>query len=194
MVLAADDLARDHAGGTRVGGAAGTAETRPGFAPYAGPILRGGEAAIPIRVPVTGVKDLYLLVTGEPTVVRGAATWADARLIAADGSSVRACHLPGIAYLEGQHAMDVNLKSGFSGPLAIAGRRFEHGIHVYADSKIRLPLSGKFHWFEAWIGIDDWAGTGGAVRFDVTDAAGAVRHDLWSLVARDFSDAASRKR
>ena len=35
--------------------------------------LRGGEAAVKIEVPVAGVQDLYLLVTGVPDVVGGAA-------------------------------------------------------------------------------------------------------------------------
>jgi len=160
---------------------------------YASPVVRQGQPAIHISVPVSGVRDLYLLVTGVPNVVGGAATWAEPKLFAADGKEVAASRFPGLQVLEGRSAIDVNLKSGVSGPLRIAGREFKQGIHVYADSKVRLPLGGKYSRFEAWIGIDDWVGKPAAVRFDVTDAAGAARWDLWNLVARDFAEETPRR-
>ncbi|MCY2994188.1 MAG: NPCBM/NEW2 domain-containing protein, partial [Planctomycetota bacterium] len=163
------------------------------FRPYTSPVLHGGEAAVKIEVPVAGVQDLYLLVTGVPHVVGGAATWADALLVAADGKTVIASRGSGREVLKGRCAFDVNLKSGVSGPLKIAGQVFEHGLHVYADSQVRIPLGGKFERFEAWIGIDDWVGRRGAVRFDVTDAAGAARADLWDLLERDFTTAEPRR-
>ncbi len=163
------------------------------FTPYASPVIRQGQPAVHISVPVSGMEDLYLLVTGVPNVAGGAATWADAKLIAAHGKAVVASKLPGLVAVEGRHAIDVNLKSGVSGPLKIAGREFKQGIHVYADSKVRLPLGGKFVRFEAWIGIDNWVGKPAAVRFDATDAAGAARWDLWGLVARDFAEETPRR-
>ncbi|MCY2992536.1 MAG: SUMF1/EgtB/PvdO family nonheme iron enzyme [Planctomycetota bacterium] len=146
-----------------------------------------------IEVPVAGVQDLFLLVTGVPHVVGGAATWADAVLVASDGKTVIASRGSGREVLKGRCAFDVNLKSGVSGPLKIAGQVFEHGLHVYADSQVRIPLGGKFERFEASIGIDDWVGRRGAVRFDVTDAAGAARADLWDLLERDFTAAEPRR-
>ena len=156
-------------------------------------MIRGGEPTVKIEVPVAGVQDLYLLVTGVPHVVGGAATWADAVLVAADGKRVIASRTSGREVLKGRLALDVNLKSGVSGPLKIAGQVFQHGLHVYADSQVRIPLGGKFERFEAWIGIDDWVGRRGAVRFDVTDAAGAARADLWDLLERDFAAAEPRR-
>ncbi len=50
--------------------------------PYASEIVRGGEAASRISVPVSGANELFLFVTGAPDSVWGAATWADAKLIA----------------------------------------------------------------------------------------------------------------
>ena len=83
-----------------------------------------------------------------------------------------------------QHRFD--LESGVSGPLKIAGRQFDHGVQVYAYSKVRVRLGGQYERFEASIGIDDWVGKIGAVRFIVTDERGAARLDLWPLVSRDF--------
>lgn len=106
-----------------------------------------------------------------PDIVYGAATWAEAGLVNQAGDATRICHLKGLQILDGRHDIDCNLESGVSGPLSIAGQGFEHGVHVYAPSKIRIPLGKKYVRLEASIGIDDWVGPHGAVRFHVTDAA-----------------------
>jgi len=158
-------------------------------------IIRGGQPAGKLLADVRGRGALYLYVLGAPEVVYGAATWADAKLIAADGKATRLCELKGLKLLEGQLSHDANLKSGVSGPLRIAGKTYPHGVHVYpnAVSKLYVPLDGRFARFESDIGIDDWVGGKGAVRFVVADAAGAARLDLWELVARDFADGTSRR-
>ena len=163
------------------------------FAPYVSQVVRGGEAARHISVPVAGQKRLFLFVTGAPDVNYGAATWADAKLIAADGQQTRVCHLKSLKVLEGRHDVDRNLKAGVSGPLRIAGRPFDHGVHVYADSKIELTLDGRYERLEAWIGIDDWVGKHGAVRFSVTGPQGAACYDLWKLLERDFPEETPRR-
>ncbi len=163
------------------------------FQPYLSEVVQGGQPARKVRVPVAGLKELYLIVTGVPGVTWGAADWADAKLIDADGKEMPACHLPSLKVLEGRHSIDCNLDSGVSGPLKIAGRQFDHGIHVYADSKIRIDLDGSGQWFEAHVGIDDWVGQHGAVRFRVADSKGAARYDLWKLLARDFSEETPRR-
>ena len=101
---------------------------------------------------------------------------------------MRVCHLKNLRILEGRSEIDCNLESGVSGPLRIAGRPFEHGIHVYAPSKVRLDLHRKYRSLEAWIGIDDWVGSNGAVRFHVTGPAGAARISLWERLAEEFPD------
>ncbi len=56
------------------------------FNPYVSEIVRGGEMARRISVPVAGEKELFLFVNGAPDSVWGAATWADAKLVAKDGT------------------------------------------------------------------------------------------------------------
>ncbi len=163
-----------------------------GFHTFRSDVIRGGESARPISVPVAGQDEVYLYVTGEPDVIWGAATWAEARLIAADGRETRLGQKE-IEVLEGRFDIDCNLKSGVSGPLVIAGRRFDRGVHVYAPSKIRVPLAGRYERFEASLGIDDWVKGHGAVRFHVTDTAGAARIDLWNQLAEEFSQAEPRR-
>jgi len=165
----------------------------PSVRTYTSRVVRGGEPAKFIRVPVAGAEELFLYVSGAPEVIYGAATWADAKLIDADGNETVASRMKPLEVLEGRYDVDRNLYSGVSGPLRIAGRKFDHGIHVYAPSKIRIPLDGKYERFEAWIGIDDWVGGHGAVRFHVTGPEGAARLDLWTRLALDFPQEAPRR-
>ncbi len=162
---------------------------------WVSPVIRGGEPAQIVSLPIAGQTELYLFVFGAPEVIYGAATWADAKLIGKEGKAISLSDLKSVKVLEGQHSLNVNLKSGVSGPLSINGKHFDKGLHVYpnARSKVHVPLDRAFERFEASIGIDDWVGQHGAVRFVITDAQGAARYDLWELVARDFADGASRR-
>ena len=160
---------------------------------FTSPVVRGGEPARRVEIPLAGVRELTLYVEGAPEVTYGAGTWADPQVIDQNGRMQRLCHLKSLEVLAGEHDIDVNLKSGVSGPLRIAGQPFEHGIHVNANSRIRVRLDGPFERLVTWIGIDDWVGPKGAVRFRVASPPAAARHDLWELTARDFSDAQSRR-
>jgi formylglycine-generating enzyme required for sulfatase activity len=161
---------------------------------WVSPIVRGGDPARHVNIPAAGQKELYLFVVGAPEVVAGCATWADAKLVASNGAETRICHLKGVDIQAPQHSIDRNLESGVSGPLRINGRRFDHGIHVYAPARIRVPLGGRYERFEAEIGIGDWVADRGSVRFVVTGPEGAARLDLWDAVAEDFTSGVHRRR
>ena len=165
----------------------------PSVKTYTSRIVRGGDPARFISVPMAGAEEIFLYVSGAPEVIYGAATWADARLIDAEGKQTPASRKKPLEVLEGRYDIDCNLHAGVSGPLKIAGRTFDHGIHVYAPSKIRIPLGGRYERFEAWIGIDDWVRGHGAVRFQVTGPEGAARLDLWTRLALDFPQEAPRR-
>ena len=156
------------------------------FEPYESPIVRGGEPARRVRVDVRGARELYLLVTGDPDKVWGVANWAGAQWVDVDGNEHRARRADGWKVLEGRSAIDMNLHSGLYETMRIAGRSFDRGLHVQADSVVRVRLDGRATRFEAWIGIDDWSGGDGNVRFAVVDARTAARRRLWNLVERDF--------
>ncbi|MBI4605534.1 MAG: SUMF1/EgtB/PvdO family nonheme iron enzyme, partial [Planctomycetes bacterium] len=182
-----------------------------GFTPFASEVVRGGEEARRISVPVAGLEEVYLYVIGVPHPVRGAADWAEARLVARDGAETLLSALgstgstgstestgstgsiESIDVIEGRHSIDATLESGLIGPLKVAGRKFERGLHVYVDSKVRVPLGGKHERLEAWIGVDDWVGPGGAVRFIVTDRHGAARQDLWRRLRLEFPGEGARR-
>jgi formylglycine-generating enzyme required for sulfatase activity/cytochrome c553 len=167
----------------------------PAFKPYVSPVIRGGEPAVPIRVPVAGHKELYLYVVGAPEVVRGAADWADARFIGKGGKETPLGKQAAVKLIEGQLATDATLESGVSGPLRIAGRQFDRGIEMYPNGvgKVHVTAPAGAERLEAWIGIDDWVGRHGAVRFIVADAREAARQDLWDLAARDFAEETPRR-
>ena len=162
---------------------------------FVSPVVRGGEPAVRISVPVRGQRELYLYVIGAPDVTRGAADWAEAAIIATDGKETPLGRLAGIKLIEGQMSVDSNLHSGVSGPLQIAGRRFDRGIEMYPNgvAKAHVPLAADADRFEAWIGIDDWVGRHGAVRFIVAGPEEAARQDLWETAARDFHQEQPRR-
>jgi alpha-galactosidase len=72
-------------------------------------------------------------------------------------------------------------------PLAIAGRRFEHGVGTHADSSIWLDLKGGSERFSAFAGVDDDAGNSRAsVRFHVI----ADGKTLWQSPVMHWHEAA----
>ena len=107
---------------------------------FISPVVRGGEPAQEVRLSVSGVQELYLYVTGAPDVIGGAANWADAKLIDKDERPTWLGETQSLEVIEGRFSIDSTLESGVSGPLKIAGRQFEHGLHVYAYSKVRVCL------------------------------------------------------
>ncbi|HAK95058.1 MAG TPA: hypothetical protein DCM87_08675 [Planctomycetes bacterium] len=165
---------------------------RDGAALWQSPIMRGGDAAVSVTLDVAEADAIYLFVTGCPDVIWGVGTWAGARLIAEDGGAVDLSRYTPLAVIEGQAAFDLTLRSGLDQKLSIAGRAFERGINVLADSVIRVPLGKKFARFESLAGIDDWAGERGNVRFIVAGERAAARLLLWELLARDFPERAPR--
>ncbi|MGA2499894.1 MAG: hypothetical protein ABSH20_19325, partial [Tepidisphaeraceae bacterium] len=93
-------------------------------------VIRGGHLAQYLSKDISGRSELYLYVVGAPDTVCGAATWAYPVLVRKDGSRVRLGAVKGLKAIEGQMSIDVNLMSGVSGPLKIAGDVYDHGVHV----------------------------------------------------------------
>lgn len=163
------------------------------FAAFESGTKRGGDAPQSILIDIAGAKEMYLFVTGIPDTRWGVADWADAKLITADGSETALSKTSKVEVLEGRHEWDINLHSGLYEPMRLQGRPFKQGLHVQAYSVVRVPLEGKYQRFEAWIGIDDWAGTNGHARFSVVSTRTAARKRLWERLAGDFNDGRSRQ-
>jgi formylglycine-generating enzyme required for sulfatase activity len=155
--------------------------------------VRGGQPARQVKVPVSGANEMYLFVTGCPDVKWGVADWAEARLVRKDGSFEFLSQSQDFKVLLGRCERNLTLRSGLDQKLRLGDRTFDHGLNVQAESVILVPLRGQYEWFEAWTGVDAWAGTNGSVRFSVTGAKAAAQKRLFELVARDFPESGSRQ-
>ena len=166
-----------------------------GFEPFESPTFQGGDTPRFVDIDITGAKELWLFVTGYPDVKWGVADWADARLVAPDGTRVSASRLTNeLRQIEGQCEVDLTLRSGLYQKMRLGGKTHTSGWNVLADSVLKLALKSDYRGFQAWIGVDDWAGTNGSVRFSVVGARTAARKRLWDLARRDFPDGPSRLR
>lgn len=154
---------------------------------------RGGQPPQFLSVRISGAQELYLFVTGIPDVKWGVADWADARLIDASGQATPVSRLPDLRAVLGRMEKDLTLRSGLYQKMRLGGKVFEQGLNVQANSAVRVPLDGRYEKFESWIGVDDWAGTNGTVRFSVVGARNAARKLLWNCLIRDFAEAAPRR-
>ena len=165
-----------------------------GLAPFESNVLRGGDPPQRVVLSVAGAREIFLFVVGSPDVKWGVADWAEAKLISADGTATALSEAPGsFKVLEGRAETNMTLRSGLYSAMRLQGRTFMQGVNVQAYSVLRVPLDGQYVRFEAWIGVDDWAGTNGSVRFSVTGAKSAARKRLWDLALRDFPDGQSRR-
>ncbi|HRY48311.1 MAG TPA: SUMF1/EgtB/PvdO family nonheme iron enzyme [Candidatus Paceibacterota bacterium] len=163
------------------------------IAAFESEVFRGGDSPVKVRVRVTGMPSVYLFVAGDPDVKWGVADWAEARLIERSGEVVPIGQRKSeIKILEGRHEYDLTLRSGLYQKMSLQGRSFDQGLHVQANSGIQIPLRAEDEWFEAWVGVDDWAGTNGSVRFSVTGPRQATRKLWWNRLAQDFADGPSR--
>lgn len=164
-----------------------------GFAPFESDTMRGGDPARRISLPLGDAKDVFLFVTGVPDTKWAVADWAAATLVRADGSTVALTGSSNYTVLQGRFEKDLTLKSGLYQKMRLNGRTFDHGLNVQADSIIQIPADGDYVRFEAVIGVDDWAGTNGSVRFSVLGARSAATKQLWTPLLRDFSTGRDRQ-
>ena len=155
-----------------------------GFAPLETETMRGGEPARWVNVRVAGAKEMYLFVTGCPDVKWGVADWAEAKLVRKDGSVEWLSESKNFKVLLGRHELDMTLRSGLYQKMRITDRLFERGLNVQANSALLVPLDGEYERFEAWIGVDAWAGTNGSVRFSVLGSRSNSRRGIFRKARR----------
>lgn len=164
-----------------------------GVDPFESGTMCGGDPAQQVSVPLGSATELYLFVTGVPDTKWAVADWADARLVRADGSSVPLTAASNYVAVLGRCEKDITLKSGLYQKLGLRGKTFDRGLNVQADSIVRVLLDEKFARFEATIGMDDWAGTNGSVRFSVLGGRRAAARQLWVPLMRDFGAGPERQ-
>jgi formylglycine-generating enzyme required for sulfatase activity len=155
--------------------------------------LRGSNAPVRVSVPLKGASELYLFLSGSPDNRFAVGDWANATVVKTNGGEEVVSESKNFRVLRGRHELDLALRAGLYQKMSIGGRMFPKGFCVQGDSVLYIPLDADAQRFEAWIGVDDWSGTNGSVRFSVTGARTAARKRLFETLARDFSSGGDRQ-
>ncbi|MCD8193559.1 MAG: NPCBM/NEW2 domain-containing protein, partial [Tannerellaceae bacterium] len=121
--------------------------------PVKSPWVKSGQQAVPMAADVTGQQKLVLITAGGPDGFDyDWGTWANARLIKADGSSVWLDDLKPSYWESGSGSLSYN-KNLWNQPLQIAGKKYEHGIVCHAAGVMIFDLDGEYTRFETEVGI-----------------------------------------
>ena len=141
---------------------------------FASPVLRGTSQPLSISVPVAGFDTITLHIgDGGDDFTFDHADWADARLIAADGTSVKLSLLTPIAASLGFGSLQRG-KSIDGNTITLAGKTYADGLGTHSVGNVTYALPGKFVKLEATVGIDAETGGKGSATFEVFGAhAGA---------------------
>lgn len=124
--------------------------------------MKRGTKAAPFTVDLKGVDKLVLITAGGPDGSDyDQAAWANARLIAADGTSVWLDEVPFEYGVAGWAKPKMNLNA-YDKEIIIGGKIYPHGVFCHANGTLVYPVNGKYVRFEAEVGIDDTSQGGSA--------------------------------
>lgn len=148
------------------------AEMQKTCLPVASKIIKAKAAAEPFSADVTGLDEMVLYTWG---TVDGTsddqAIWANAKLIAADGSSVWLNDLKDTFKKTGSGSL--RMKGNAKGePVIMKGKRYDRTIMANANAQIVVPLDKKYVRFEAEIGLENRSSSG-TVIFRLQGITGA---------------------
>lgn len=126
--------------------------------------VKKGDKAEKFSVDLTNVDKLVLITSGGPDGSDyDQAAWGNARLIAADGSSVWLDAIPFEYGIAGWAKPKMNINA-YDKEIYIGGKLYPHGVFCHANGTLVYPVKGKYVRFEAEVGIDDTS-NGGSVFF-----------------------------
>ncbi len=122
--------------------------------------IKVNDKAEPFVVDLKNCDKLILVTSGGPDGSSyDHAVWGNARLIAADGSSVWLDQTPFEYGVAGWDKPRMNINANGK-PIRIAGKAYEHGVFCHANGTLVYPVKGKYVRFEAEVGVDDDSRTG----------------------------------
>ena len=161
---------------------------------YASGILTGASATTTVDVPLTGAKELRLVVTnGGDNINHDHGDWAMAR-VECDSAPTPPPTSPTppppsptpLPTVTGFYLSDASWTSASNGwgpvekdrsngdraagdgaPITLNGTSYPKGLGVHAASDVRYALGGKCSRFKASVGIDDEVGSNGTIEFRV---------------------------
>lgn len=128
--------------------------------------MKAKQTAAPISANIEGLEQLVLVTSEGPDGNSWDwGTWANAKLIRKDGSSVWLDELDPVYWESGSGSISKN-KDLYGKPLVIDGKKYEHGIMCHANGVMVFNLGKEFSRFEAEVGVVDES-TVGSVYFKV---------------------------
>lgn len=141
-------------------------EVLKGGPPVESSFIRAKQPTENIAADLTGREHLVLITScGTDGDDWDWGTWANARLIKADGTSVWLDELDPVYWRSGSGTISKN-KDLHGNPLTIAGKRYEHGVICHANGIMVYELGKEYVRFESEIGISDRSPSG-SVYFSV---------------------------
>lgn len=146
------------------------AEMRKTCLPVASEVIKAKTAPVSFSADITGLDEMVLYTWG---TVDGTgddqAVWANARLIAADGSSVWLNDLKDTFKATGNLRYNENAKGQ---TVIMKGKSYTRTILANANTQILVPLNRKYTRFEAEIGLENRSSSG-TVIFRLQGITGA---------------------
>ena len=136
------------------------AEMQKTCLPVASKVIKAKEAAVPFSADVTGLDEMVLYTWG---TVDGTgddqAVWANAKLTAADGSSVWLNDLRDTFKKTGSGGLRFN-GNAKGQDVVMKGKTYKRTIMANANAQIVVPLDKKYVRFEAEIGLENRSSAG----------------------------------
>lgn len=149
--------------------------------PVVSSFVKAKQKAEPISADLTGLEELVLITSAGPDGNDWDwGTWANAKLIKADGSFVWLEELDPYFWFSGSGSIS---KEGdlYGNPLTIGGKPYEHSVLCHADGVMIYALDEEFVRFEAEVGLADQS-TVGSVYFRVQNVF--PKEEVAQLVAK----------
>ncbi len=144
--------------------------------PVVSKVIKAKTAATPFTADVTGLDEIVLYTWG--TVDGNSddqAVWANAKLVAADGSSVWLNDLKDTFKKSGSGRLRFN-ENAKGQTVTMKGKKYNRTILANANAQIVVPLGKKYTRFEAEIGLENRS-SAGTVIFAVQGITGKEKAD-----------------
>lgn len=128
--------------------------------------MKAKQKAAPLSADVTGQEKLVLVTAAGPDGNDWDwGTWANARLIKADGTAVWLDELDPVYWVSGSGSIRKNVDL-YGNPLTIGGKKYDHSVLCHANGVMVFELKGEYVRFESEVGLADQS-TVGSVYFRI---------------------------
>ena len=128
--------------------------------------IKAKQKAVPMSADLTGQEKLVLVTSAGPDGNNWDwGTWANAKLIKADGSSVWLDELEPEYWTSGTNSIPKNVDI-YGNPLVIAGKKYDHSVLCHANGVMVYDINKEYVRFETEVGLSDQS-TVGSVFFRI---------------------------